>query len=172
MNEKVRIRREEPGDAPSVRRINELVFGQPSEANLVDALRAADAVVLSLVAVEGDVVVGHVLFSPVIVASETARFSVVGLGPMAVLPGRQKSGIGSMLVNAGLAELRQAGHEAVVVVGHPHYYPRFGFVRASTHGIRWEIEVPDEAFMVLELKPGALAGRGGVVQYRPEFASF
>jgi putative acetyltransferase len=172
VNRNVKIRREKPGDAPSVRRVNELAFGQPKEAKLVDALRAAGAVVVSLVAVEGDVVVGHILFSPVTLESETAGFSVVGLGTLAVLPGRQKTGIGSMLVNAGLAELRRANHDAVVVVGHPSYYPRFGFVRASAHNIRSEIDVPDEAFMVMELKPGALAGRAGVVQYRPEFTAF
>jgi putative acetyltransferase len=168
----VKIRREEEGDAPSVRRINELAFGRPIEADLIDALRAAGAVILSLVAAEEDVVVGHVLFSPVTLESETARFSIVGLGTLAVLPGRQKTGIGSMLVNAGLAELRRANHDAVVVVGHPSYYPRFGFVRASTHNIRCDFEVPDEAFMVMELKPGALAERAGVVHYRPEFAAF
>jgi len=91
---------------------------------------------------------------------------------MAVVPELQKNGIGSQLVQSGLAELRAAGHELVVVLGHPAYYPRFGFGKASTYGIRSEYAVPDEVFMALELKPGVLRGRGGgVVRYRPEFAA-
>ena len=89
---------------------------------------------------------------------------------MAVLPELQRSGIGSFLVPAGLAGLRAAGHEVVIVLGHPEYYPRFGFLKASTYGIRWEHGARDEAFMVLKLKPGVLAHRGGVVRYRPEFS--
>ena len=89
---------------------------------------------------------------------------------MAVVPELQKNGIGSQLGQRGLAELRAAGHELVVVLGHPAYYPRFGFVKASTYEIR--SAVPDEVFMALELKPGVLRGRGGgVVRYRPEFAA-
>jgi putative acetyltransferase len=165
------IRREQPEDRAEVRRVNQRAFAQPDEANLVDALRSADAVTLSLVAVDGGKVVGHILFSPVAVQSPQGDFSAIGLGPMAVLPESQKSGVGSQLVRVGLAELARLGHAVVIVLGHPDYYPRFGFVRASTCGIRWELEAPDEAFMVLELKPGALAGRGGIVRYRPEFAT-
>jgi hypothetical protein len=89
---------------------------------------------------------------------------------MAVQPGPQRSGIGSALVRAGLSALRAAGHEVVIVLGHPEYYPRFGFVRASEHD-SLGAHVPDEAFMVFELTPGALAGRGGVVRYWAEFGA-
>lgn len=167
----VEIRRERSDDQTQVRHLNEFAFGRPNEANLVDALRSAGAAILSMVAVREGKVVGHILFSPVTVASSGNEFPAVGLGPMAVLPALQRSGIGSMLVRTGLSELRRADHEVVVVLGHLEYYPRFGFVRASTHGVRWEQAVPDEAFMILELRPGVLAGRGGVVRYRPEFAT-
>jgi putative acetyltransferase len=91
---------------------------------------------------------------------------------MAVRSAWQRRGIGSRLVRAGLEECRRAGHGSVVVVlGHPEYYPRFGFVPASRHGVTWEHPAPAEAFMLLELRPGALGGRGGVVRYAPEFGS-
>jgi len=164
------IRRERRDDRAAVREVNELAFERSAEADLVDAVRSAGAVTLSLVAALDGAVVGHILFSPVTVASPSGEFSAIGLGPMAVLPQHQRSGIGSALVRAGLGEIGRAGHEVVVVLGHPAYYPRFGFVRASTLGVRWEYDAPDEAFMVVELRPGALAGRGGVVRFRPEFA--
>ena len=88
---------------------------------------------------------------------------------MAALPAFQRCGVGSALVQAGLERLRAAGHEFVVVLGHPEYYPRFGFRRASEFGVRWEQDAPDEAFMLLELLPGALRGKQGVVRFRPEF---
>jgi putative acetyltransferase len=95
--------------------------------------------------------------------------TLVGLAPVAVLPSRQGQGIGTMLVEAGLERLRAAGAPAVVVVGDPHYYPRFGFVPASGFGLRWEEDAPDEAVMALELSPGALAGVHGVLRFRSEF---
>ncbi len=165
------IREERSEDAPGIRRVNELAFARPAEADLVDALRDAGAVTLSLLAEREGRIVGHILFSPVTIESPEEAFPAVGLAPMAVEPGLQRGGIGSALVRAGLSALRAAEHEVVVVLGHPEYYPRFGFVRASGHGIRWEKDVPDEAFMLLELRPGALGRRGGVVRYRPELAA-
>lgn len=88
---------------------------------------------------------------------------------MAVLPECQRQGIGSLLVREGLRECQRIGHEIVVVLGHPEYYPRFGFVPASSKGLRSEYDVPDEVFMVAELTPGALKGRTGLVKYHPEF---
>jgi len=164
------IRDEHPEDIAAIRRINELAFGQPAEADLVDALRAAGAVTLSLVAVDDDgTVIGHILFSPVTIASEQGRSEAVGLAPMAVLPEAQGRLVGNALVHFGLERLHAAGHQAVVVLGHPAYYPRFGFRRASALGLRWDHDAPDEAFMALELVPGALHGRAGVVSFRPEF---
>jgi len=163
------IRREQPEDIAAIHEVHELAFGRPAEADLVDALRARSKVTLSLVAVEDDRIVGHILFSPVTIDPTDRRFLAVGLAPMAVLPQRQRRGIGSQLVNAGLLECRNAGYECVVVLGHPAYYPRFGFVPASRYGLRSEYEVPDEAFMVLAWHAGVLKDRGGVVRYQPEF---
>lgn len=93
---------------------------------------------------------------------------VMGLGPMAVAPAFQRRGIGSLLVRAGLQECASRGCDAVVVLGHPEFYPRFRFRPASAFQLRCEFDVPDEAFMALELRPGSIA-RGGLVRYRPEF---
>lgn len=165
----ITIRPERPEDAARVRLVNELAFGQPAEADLVDRLRQVCNDALSLVAAE-DAVVGHILFTPVVVESAGRSVLGMGLAPMAVLPERQRQGIGSQLVRRGLDILRERGCSFVVVVGHPAYYPRFGFERASAHGLasQWE-SVPDAAFMVLVLDPHAMAGVSGVAQYRPEF---
>jgi putative acetyltransferase len=163
------IRPEKPEDAPRVRHVNELAFGQPAEADLVERLRRACADSLSLVA-EDDAVVGHILFTPVAVEGAGRRVVGMGLAPMAVLPERQRQGIGSQLVRRGLDILRERGCPFVVVVGHPEYYPRFGFEPASRHGLacQWE-GVPDAAFMVLVLDGLAMAGVSGVARYREEF---
>ena len=124
---------------------------------------------LSLVAVEDGRVVGHILFSPVTIESGERTFSAVGLAPMAVLPELQHRGVGSQLVKAGLDECRKAGCERVVVLGHPEYYPRFGFVPASRYGIGCEYDVPDEVFMALELREGVLLDCHGIAKYQPEF---
>ena len=163
------VRRERPEDVAAVRRVNERAFGRPDEARLVDSLRSAGKVVLSLVAVEDGQVVGHILFSPVTIESEGQTLSGVGLAPMAVLPEVQRHGIGSLLVKAGLSQCQHEGHSYVVVLGHPEYYPLFGFVPASTYGFRSEYEVPDEAFMIMGFRDEVLRGRGGVVRYQPEF---
>ncbi|MGH9900227.1 MAG: GNAT family N-acetyltransferase, partial [Pyrinomonadaceae bacterium] len=166
------VRPEGPEDFAAVRRVNEAAFGRPEEADLVDALRAAARPLLSLVAVENNRVVGHILFSPVAIESgesESARSTALGLAPMAVLPEFQNRGVGSALVRRGLEECLRLGFPVVVVVGHPEYYPRFGFAPARPKGLDCEYPVPDEVFMVAELSPGALRGVRGVVKYRPEF---
>ncbi len=163
------IRLEIPEDALQVRTVNELAFGQPLEANLIERLQRACNISLSLVA-EDDAVVAHILFTPVVVESAGRRVVGMGLAPMAVVPDRQRQGIGSELVRRGLEILRARGCPFVVVVGHPEYYPRFGFERASVHGLasQWE-GVPDAAFMVLVLDTNAMAGVSGVAKYRDEF---
>jgi len=164
----VYIREERKEDFEEIRRLNEGAFGQPVEGDLIDALRAGGAVTVSLVAeVEGQMV-GHILFSPVTVTGGD-DLKAVGLGPMAVLPEHQRRGIGSLLIRKGLEYCRRAGIQAVVVLGHPDYYPRFGFRRASSWGLRCEFDAPDEAFMALELIPNILSGRSGVVNYHAAF---
>lgn len=165
----VSIRREEAGDEDAMRRVNEQAFGRREEADLVDALRRRDEQLISLVALKDGQVVGHILFTPVTIQSDNEISSAVGLGPLAVLPEHQGQGIGAQLVEAGLEACRQARHEVVVVLGHPGYYPRFGFAPSRPLGITWERDAPEEAFMVLELHEGALAGRKGVVKFLPEF---
>jgi putative acetyltransferase len=168
------LRLEEPEDAAAIREIHRLAFGGDAEAAIVDAVRAADAAVLAMVAVDagGDgPVVAHVLYTRVTVAVEDGDdVSLLGLAPVAVLPSYQGRGIGTMLIEASLEQLRVEGHPAVVVVGDPGYYPRFGFLPGGRWGLRWEMDAPDEVFMVAELYPGALAGIRGVVRFRPEFA--
>jgi len=163
------IRRETPEDIDSIRYVNEQAFSQKEEAKLIDKLRNRGVVTLSLVAVQAGQIVGHILFSPVTVESEYSSFEAISLAPMAVLLAYQRKGIGSQLVLDGLEECRCLGHEIVVVLGHPDYYPRFGFVLAKPKGIDCEFVVPDEAWMLLELKEGALAGRRGTVKFQPEF---
>jgi putative acetyltransferase len=163
------IRRESPEDADQVRLVNMRAFDRPDEAALVDALRPTPGAV-SLVAVLDAHIVGHILFTPVQVERMKPAISAVGLAPMAVLPEHQRLGVGSALVRAGLDQCRALGHGFVVVVGHPGYYPRFGFVPASAKGLECEYPVPPEVFMVLELRAGALDEAGGLVRYRPEFA--
>jgi len=165
----VTIRREIPEDINFIRYVNEQAFEQKEEAELINKLRKRDVVTLSLVAVQDDQIVGHILFSPVTVESECSHFEAIALAPMAVLPEYQRQGIGSQLVRFGLKECYRLGHEVVVVLGHPGYYPRFGFVLGKTKGIDCEFEVPDEAWMILELREGALAGRTGTVKFQPEF---
>jgi putative acetyltransferase len=167
------LRDEQASDHAAIAAVNRAAFEGPAEAELVDALRAAGALTLSLVATADGELVGHVAFSPVTITGAAAgTTSAIGLAPMAVLPSWQRRGVGTRLVAEGLERLRVAGHRAVVVLGHPAYYPRHGFSPASRFGLRWEHRAPDEAFMALELVPGALAEMGGVVRYHPEFDRF
>ena len=163
------IRLERSEDSSRIRHVNELAFGQTAEADLVEKLRRACADSLSLVAEDG-AIVGHILFTPVVVEGTGRHVLGMGLGPMAVLPEFQRQGIGSQLVRRGLDLLRERGCPFVVVVGHPEYYPRFGFEPASKHGLvsQWE-GMPDAAFMVLVLDVHAVAGALGTARYRNEF---
>jgi putative acetyltransferase len=154
------VRAEAAEDRAAVFALNASAFGRPAEAELVERLRAAGAATLSLVALAGGAVVGHVLFSPVRVEGPPA-WDALGLAPMAVAPARQRAGIGSQLVRAGLAACRDAGHRVVFVLGHPRFYPRFGFRPAAALGLRYAEPGCEAAFFVAELTPGALAGRGG-----------
>lgn len=163
----ITIRQEQPEDVAAIHAVNEQAFGRAAEAELVDRLRANGKAMLSLVAVQDGEIVGHILFSPVTIESSGGMFAASGLAPLAVRPEVQKQGIGSQLIKRGLEQCRAAGLTGVVVVGHPEYYPRFGFVPASRYGIKCEYNVPDEVFMALELRDGALCA--GFAKYQPEF---
>jgi len=165
----IAIRPETPGDVEAIRHVSDEAFGRENESWLVDKLRERGVLTISLVAVQDGEIVGHISFSPVVVESEGSSFEAIALGTMAVLPIYQSKGIGSQMVRAGLEECRRLGHEVVVVLGHPDYYPRFGFVVAGPKGIDCEFEAPEEAWMVLELREGVLAGRRGTVRFQPEF---
>jgi putative acetyltransferase len=163
----ISIREERSDDAAAIRDLHTAAFEGPVEAKIVDRLRLSCPDLVSLVAVDGERVVGHILFSPVTVDDGPVG---MGLAPLAVLPEYQRQGIGSALIERGLAALRERCCPFVVVLGHPDYYPRFGFERTSAHGLasQWD-GVPDEAFMVLVLDAAAMTGAGGVARYRPEF---
>jgi len=163
------IRPEKPDDLSIIREINISAFGEETEADLVDALRKSGIPLISLVAEENKTLIGHIMFSPVTIDNGCSNISAAGLAPMAVLPGFQRKGVGSMLVKEGLEHCKQAGYSAVVVLGHPEYYPRFGFVHSVTYSIKSEYEVPEEVFMILELAEGALKNCHGTVKYHECF---
>ena len=151
-----------------IREIHEAAFGQDNEATIVDKLRAHCDNYTSFVAVDQGTVVGHILFTPVTI--DGTSLAGMGLAPMAVHPSHQKQGIGSQLVRHGLDHLQRTGCPFVIVLGHPDYYPRFGFVPALRYQLKsqWEA-VPDEAFMVVVFDETVLPKSGGSVRYRAEF---
>jgi putative acetyltransferase len=164
------VREELPEDISAVRLVNVRAFGRTQEADIIDKLRQNCSDLLSLVAVRQNDVVGHILFSPTTVESEDRSTQGMGLAPIVVRPDCQRQGIGSELIRAGIEELKSNRCAFIVVLGHPQYYPRFGFERASRYGIRSEWQVPDEAFMILMLDESEMRSVSGVAKYRPEFA--
>jgi putative acetyltransferase len=161
------IRQETPAAQDAIRHVNRVAFGQDEEARLVDALQDGGHVRLSLVAERESQVVGHILFSTLPIITEAGTVPALALAPMAVLPAFQNQGIGSALVRSGLEACREQGHRIVVVLGHPHFYPRFGF--RSDLAKRLASPYAGEAFMAIELVAGALDGVTGRVAYPPPF---
>jgi predicted N-acetyltransferase YhbS len=168
---RLKIREETEYDYPKIREVNDLAFGQENEGRLIEKLRQTENFIpeLSLVAEINNEVVGHILFYPVLIRSDSSKFQSLSLGPMAVTPEHQRQGIGSQLVKEGLEAAKTFGHRSVIVVGHPEYYPRFGFKPASQWKIKVPFDVPDEAFLALELVSGELKGKSGTVEYPEEF---
>jgi putative acetyltransferase len=174
---KVTIRKEEPKDFRSVRQVNCAAFETEAEAGLVDALRDGGFVELSLVADCDGIIAGHILFSRLPIrldadgqpgdAAHGTTVAALSLAPMAVRPAFQRQGIGSQLVDAGLTTAREQGHCIVVVLGHPEYYPRFGFSAELAKQLHSPFS--GDAWMAIELTPGALDGISGQVEYAPPF---
>jgi putative acetyltransferase len=168
----IAIRRERPGDERAIYAVNLLAFGQEAEPKIVDALRINCPEGISLVAEREETILGHILFTPAYLEGEKEKTAGMGLAPMAVLPEFHGKGIGSALVRTGLEELRGMGIPFVVVLGHPWFYPKFGFEKASRYGIRSEYDqVPDEAWMIAVLDHGKFRGGPGVARLRPEFSA-
>lgn len=161
------IREERPDDIRAIRDVNDRAFGQQQEGRIVDALRSNAAILLSLVATVDGQVVGHILYSP----ASMGDVQGAALGPMAVWPSRQRQGIGSKLVEAGNRQINDTGCPFIIVLGHTHFYPRFGFQPASARGIRCEWDVPDDVFMLLVLDEQKMEGVSGLAKYRDEFST-
>lgn len=189
------LRPEHPEDADAIRHVNVLAFDRRQEADLVDALRAAETVALSAVVlvdattpgtagstpctrgslwtgeVYGGKVVGHALFTSVNVKVGRGETQLLSLASVAVLPAHQHQGVGTLMVSGCLEYLRTRGHRGVVVVGDPKFYRRFGFIEGERWGLSTELDIPSERFLALSLTPGVLGGISGTVQYQPEFAT-
>jgi predicted N-acetyltransferase YhbS len=166
------IRAERTEDREAITDVNTQAFGRKAEAELVERIRQSIGFFpeLSLVAERAGRIVGHALFSGVAVQKETGRLDVLALGPIAVVPDVQRQGIGGRLIRAGLEIGAQAGFPAVVLIGHPTYYPRFGFTPAGRHGLKLTFEVPDDVFMAIPLRPAGLDElAGGTVIYPEAF---
>ncbi len=162
---------EKNDDIAAIREVITAAFSQKNEAKLVEAIRNSQNFIpeLSIVATEKENLLGHILFSPIIIEASGQTFSALALAPLAVMPTRQREGIGTELVQFGLSKCRELDHNLVVVIGHPNYYPRFGFQAANQFGIVEPFPVPEQAFMVLELKPCALQSVRGFVRYPAYF---
>ena len=165
----VHIRPEKSENLPLVNSLIIETFKRDTEARLVDRLRRASADYLSLVADDNGTIVGHIMFTPATITNDRT-VTGMGLAPMAVIPSYQHQGIGKLLVREGLRILQETGCPFVIVLGHPDYYPRFGFQPASRYNIRsqWD-DVPDEAFMILIMDDKAMRNISGVARFRDEF---
>jgi putative acetyltransferase len=161
------IREAQPADAPAIRELHRQAFGGDQEGAIVDALRCNGGVQLSLVATMEGNVLGHIVYSQVLLSGITGA----ALGPMAVAPQLQRQGIGTRLVEAGNRGLAEQSCPFIVVVGHPEFYRRFGFTPASVRGVTCEWEVPDDVFMIHVLDETRMDHASGVAKYRPEFGS-
>jgi len=162
------IRPERDADDTPIRAVHQAAFGRDDEARLVDLLRDAGVVIASIVGVFDDRIVGHALFSQVRIDSEGGSDTIASLAPIAVLPGHQRRGIGRALMRHGTVMCADAGYGALIVVGHPAYYPRFGFAADAVAHL--ESPYSGDAFMGLDLRPGFLASIRGTVRYPSAFA--
>ncbi|MEM7408343.1 MAG: N-acetyltransferase [Pseudomonadota bacterium] len=171
--ERAVIRLQRADDREAVVGLNDAAFGGELEGRIVTRLWASQMSAVSLVAELAGEIVGHIMFSPLTVetrADPPAAIDLLGLGPMSVAPGLQRQGLGSRLVTHGVEWCQRQGVAAVCVLGHPEFYPRFGFTPASRFGLACVYQVPDPVFMALELVPGRLDSVQGTVHYAPAFS--
>lgn len=146
-------------------------YSDQKEHLLVAKLRKSDVFVpeLSLVAELDGETVGQIMLTKLIIENEENRYNTLALAPVSVLPEHQNKGVGSKLISESLKVAKEIGFKSVIVLGHDKYYPRFGFKPASIWGIKAPFEVPNEAFMALELEVRGLEGIRGTVVYSKEF---
>lgn len=156
----------EPRDRAAVRAIIRHAFERPGEANLVEQLRADGDVLFELVTAKDQGLTGHILYSPLSIDTDRGALAAAALAPVSVLPAFQRQGLGAALIQAGNARCRTLGLDAVLVLGHPSYYPRFGFSATAAEALQAPFTGP--SFMALELKAGALA-KAGRVRYARAF---
>jgi putative acetyltransferase len=161
------IREETPADCDAIAQLNDRAFGGTFESELIGRLRADSLVTVSLVAEDEGPIVGHILLSRLDVTAGKRRLNALALAPMAVVPGRQREGIGSALVRAVIEAARDTSTEIIVVLGHPAFYPRFGF--SAARAAKLKAPFSGDAFMVLEIAPNALGDDDGNVVYPPAF---
>lgn len=173
MTEPITLRQETEADFKEIFEINRIAFGQDNEAKLVDALRNNPHVFvpgLSIVATVNSKTIGHILFSKIIIRNDNGiQHKSLALAPMAVHPDFQKKGIGGNLINKGIEAAKYLGFKSIIVLGHEHYYPKFGFEPAEKWGIKAPFEVPSNAFMAIELEKNGLKNISGIVIYPKEF---
>ena len=163
------IRPETDVDLSAIYDLNVSAFETSAEADLINALRQQVIKHISLVAETADEIVGHIMFSPVDLTDDSSAL-IMGLAPMAVKAEFRNHGIGSALVKSGIEACREVNAGAIVVLGHPDYYPRFGFKPASKFDLSCEYDVPDDVFMAMEIVPGYLSEKSGVIRYHEVFA--
>lgn len=170
------IREEEKEDFESIEKVikeafSDEEFSDKKEHELVKRLRESEVFIpeLSLVYVDGKNIIGHILLTKITIKNEDQSFEALALAPLSVLPNYQNKGIGSQLMERAIEKAKELNYKAIVVLGHEHYYPKFGFLKASKWNIKAPFEVPDEVFMALELEKESLKGIHGVVEYSPAF---
>lgn len=174
---KIEIRQESSKDVKEIEEVVRAAFtsrnrNDPDEHHLVNKIRKTEAFIpgLSLVALEKDSVVGHVLLSKIMVEGNGEVVGSLALAPVSVAPSYQNKGIGAQMIRTVLKRAEEMGYESVIVLGHDAYYPRFGFRPASHWNIKAPFDVPDEAFMALELTDCGLDGVEGTVKYSEAFS--
>lgn len=164
------IRKEQERDFDEIYRLNYESFDQKDEAELIDELRENNGVIISLVALLSNLLAGHILYAPCQITSHNTTLTGAALGSMAVLPEYQNKGIGKELVKESIEIISEAGYPFITVLGHPEYFPKFGFEPAKKHGLQFQWNVPDNVFMGLILDKERMSNIRGTVYYRPEFS--